>query len=723
MSAAHEAKSKTTRTAAGRRVRFGALTAVLLIAMTASCAIAVMLGSTYRTRIDVTATREHTLAPRTQGLLSRLDSPHEIMVIADFDALDPRAAGRIDDVLTEFDRASPHLRYNRIDSISPGDRAAYASLLNRLVDLHADRLARHIEATEQSIESARAVATGMPRLSEAMLALRDALPAQDQRHRDITNIAAVARAWAADLDRVAEVAEEALNDRVAGSNFPPVDRAQRALASPLRRIGDELLTLRNVMDQFAGSLGDEPFTNAPEAAELARDAARVMRPLRDAAARGADALERLAPLELVAIVRTVEAGPCAVIVSPTGATAVRFESLFPSGATIDMGGGAGADLRFTGEELIATAIAALTNPTNPILIFVHGLNERILDDAGMPATPEMEGHLGHLLDRMRLRGIDVAEWAVAQQSSPPTLLELDPEGARPLVWATIGISVTTPEGAERLGRVVSSLEALFEAGEPVLLSVEPSTLPAVGEPDPIATLIEPFGLRIDSGRPLLRRISTASGPEIQSGQTASRSDDSHPIGRAVSGLNTLLPWSQHIEVIDAEDDAHAHAWPLLTLDDSRDIWGEARWAEFRALSGAQRSMVSNPPTPDPRRDNIDGPWTLAAAAERRIADDIPPQRLVVVGSNGWFFDEFTQLTTHVDGRPVTRFPGNAELFEAAVYWLAGLDEFIAPSPRVRDVARLAPIEPGQLIALRWALIAGLPALTLLTGLILRLVRG
>jgi hypothetical protein len=89
----------------------------------------------------------------------------------------------------------------------------------------------------------------------------------------------------------------------------------------------------------------------------------------------------------------------------------------------------------------------------------------------------------------------------------------------------------------------------------------------------------------------------------------------------------------------------------------------------------------------------------------------------VVGSFDWFFDEWTRPATIVDERIVADNPGNAELFEAAVLWLAGQDELIARSPTARATPRIESIDPGRLSALRWSLVGGLPGLVLLLGVL------
>ncbi len=99
------------------------------------------------------------------------------------------------------------------------------------------------------------------------------------------------------------------------------------------------------------------------------------------------------------------------------------------------------------------------------------------------------------------------------------------------------------------------------------------------------------------------------------------------------------------------------------------------------------------------------------------------QRLIVVGSPVWFEDYYLNAASAVEGRRVLTFPGNSALLESSIAWLAGQDELVAPSPQVRDIARIKPLSAGQLTAIRWALAAGLPVLVLVLGIGVRVLRG
>jgi hypothetical protein len=98
--------------------------------------------------------------------------------------------------------------------------------------------------------------------------------------------------------------------------------------------------------------------------------------------------------------------------------------------------------------------------------------------------------------------------------------------------------------------------------------------------------------------------------------------------------------------------------------------------------------------------------------------------MVVMGCYGWFLDAVTRQTAGiVDGRAVLNSPGNLEMFEAAVFWLAGQDDMIMRSAEAEAVPLIPALTEGQEKSLQWALIAGMPALVLLIGGAWRLLRG
>jgi hypothetical protein len=121
-----------------------------------------------------------------------------------------------------------------------------------------------------------------------------------------------------------------------------------------------------------------------------------------------------------------------------------------------------------------------------------------------------------------------------------------------------------------------------------------------------------------------------------------------------------------------------------------------------------------------------GGFVLALAVEREAAQmrpDAPTrQRLLVVGSNGWFVDPIVAPRRVVDGMMIAEAPGNLELLEAGVWWLAGREDRILRSATAESVPLVPNLSAGAMSALRWGLIGGLPLGVLLLGAIVLLRR-
>lgn len=696
-----------------RRVRYGASTLALMLAATAACAGAIALAERHRARIDITALREHTLSERTRAVLERLDAVCEVVVVADAGSVDPRARQLIVDLLDSFARASDRLAVTWIDPTTAQGLGAYESLLARLVESRAETVRAHAAGIADAVAHADALAADMLPLAERAARVRDALPGADQRRERLELLAAAARVRADELSTQTRRAEQAGSIRIGAVAVPAAADAQAALSPALRAIGADLGTMSDWLAQVARLDGRDDATD--DLSALARAAAT----LRDRALVGADAIERLGPLDVHAVVRTLRQGNAALVISPERITAVHFASLFPPSEALDETG-ARVGVRFAGEELLATAIGAVTNRKRPIVVFVHGVDERLFDEHGAPATPAARQFLGGLVDRVRMRGADVVEWAAALDADEPALTRHNPDGSRPVVWVVTPAGDGSAEGAQRASRIGAALARLIERGERALVSLEPSTLPRIGEPDPMAAPLRALGVNADTGRPLMQRIAseraTVVWPEFRTAE-ASRE---HPIGGAIDGLGLFLTWPIALTLSD-ERGVEAHA--ITTIGASEQVWGESQWIAFRAVARSQRPFVVDPPRRDPARDNVSGPWHAVVAAERFVPERSEPQRVVVVGSHGWFTDPVTTEAQTIDGRAVLTNPANAELFDASVAWLAGMDDLIAPSPRSRQIARIGALRPDALSALRWSLALGLPVCVLLLGATVRLLRG
>lgn len=721
-----------SRSAAGRRLRFGLLTCVLLVAATASLVVANVLAARYSVRLDATSTREHRLSPRSSELLARLRGDYEVVIAAplrDQRTIDAPALDRVRDVLDRFGRGAEggaRVQTTVIDTGSPSGIQEFDALLKRLANRDSAKIKQQSDSLAASLKGADELADWLDALSPKLQGVRDAIPedapAAATNRSYFDQRAAEARLNARSVRDLAAKARALLAAPAGQLPIPDTDRAAAPLRQPIADLRTGLADISENIRRFAAAA-----SMPASARDLAKPLGDLVAQGRDRAALIQDSLERVGRIDLLRVARVLEGGNAVLVIGPpeAGLTAIELSQLLPAPAAMTPQSGVRADIARNAEELIATALATLAQPVKPIVVFVHGTPSR-----GLLLSNDFRG----LLDRLALRGIDAVEWAATLDAEAPSLARLDSPGKRPVVCVALSTDASAnvgakgqsgPERATKLGRAVGAIAA---DGHPLLLSLNPSTLPTFGEPDPMVTFLSAFGLTADTGRPLLRERFTADGRHVDAAQTLVAKDSDHPIARAMKGLRTRFEWPVAIKACAGKEAGAtspptpgARSTPLFVADD-KSVWAESQWLTYWQAGLQNHDSVPNKPTRDAQRDESGVAWPVVTAASRPVAgqDD---QRLVVVGSNTWFMDRIAQERALVDGRPALTNPGNAELFEAAVYWLAGQDEMIASSATARSVPLIRPLSGGTLLALRWLAIAGLPGAVLLLGMVWRLVRG
>lgn len=722
--------------ASARRARSWALLAVLLVASAVSAVAATILGDRAARSFDATSTGEHRLAPRTSRILARLPGPCELVVSWSSASDDPRELRAVRDVLDLFERASPLVRISVIDSASSAGAAAFDALVQRLVERESGAIGAQVATLREGIAFVQRAAAFLEALSSDLLAVRRTIP--DDAPNAQTNRAyfeqraAVARLGTGDLRAAAAQAADALAAESRQAAIPATDSARASLLTPLQALARELGALAENVERFAAAPSSPP-SSRDAAAPLA---ARIVA-MRDECAVIAERVASLSTLDVLRVARVLESSSATLVIGPPGTGLVAVDLDEHVRRRADAGDAPAfrpLDRRRRLEELFATAVGSIAMPHAPIVVLVHAEPAEFLSRSAV---------FDRLLESLALRRIDVVEWAAAASPEPPPLATRNPGNLRPVVYVSLctdtaaGLAqpsgdASTPTGAERTRRLGTALAGLVERGESLLVSLGPSTLPAFGEPDPVAACLGAFGLTADTARPVLRERGAAGARVVETDQpvTLESRDHAaaplHPIAEAIRGLPVLLTWPVPIARASADDEPRV--WELLRTPADAS-WGESQWLGYWQTPREQRA-AGPAPARDSTRDADPPPegWLVAAAAERPApasarAGAPPRQRLVVVGSNGWFVDAIARQQSVVDGRTARAFPGNAELFEAAVAWLAGLDDLVAASPEARGVPLIRPMDARTLALIRFAVVPGLPAAVILAGLLWRLVRG
>jgi len=687
------------------RWRRATVSGVLAAAVTASLVLINVIAARVAPRFDVTATGEHHLAPRTARLIEKLDGDYEIVVAVNRSELDPNAYRQVRDVLDALDAATPHVRTTEVDTGRADGLERYRELVERLVKRDQAGLDAYDALAEQAIGASREVAVFLSdRVAPSLENLRDAIPESapnaSVNREAFAQRAEVARLAARELAQLADEAERTLDEPGA---VPRPDRAGAVVLPGLDGVASQLAALSDELADFAAS-----ESQPEEARAIAGSLAPSASAMRDRAASPADSLRHAEPPDVLRIADALGQTDAVLVIGPDGLTAVDLGVLFPTALELEAMGLGSGDVRGRAEELFATAIGTFALPARPIVVLVHGEDRPILD-----ATHAYD----YLRQRLNVRGIDLVEWPCVADPDPPVLTELDPAGDRPVVYTTLtpdsGATSGGMNGVERAQRFADALQGLIDQGAPLLLNLNVSVLPTYGTDDPVEGVLDRLGLAGDLGRPLLSERVTARGRVVETDHVVRALDVDHPIARAVRGLNTKFTWPVPIDVKDSG------ATVLYEVGDG--AWAESEWVRLRRTPRDQRALLPDPPEFDPGRDDDAGPWAVVVAGER--AHDDGTQRFVVIGSNDWAVDPVAGEAITVDTVPRPANPGNAELFEAAVSWLAGQDDLIAESVESRVVPTVRGLSDAQLSGVRWLVIAGLPGLVLAGGIAWRVIRG
>jgi hypothetical protein len=702
------------------RGRFAARAAVVAVAITISAIMAVVLASRLAVRWDLTATREHQLSPQTKAVLARLDRGVDVVIAADLASLDKATRQRTLDVLDKFAGAGDRVRVTTIDTGSPAGLAEYDQFLRRLAERSREPLERASAFAKETLDLTEAAAGELDRLSAGLAGVGELVPAGDGGGSTgagglrgyFEAQSAAARIMGEDLRQVLSRARPMLSTPGEGLPVAPVDEAWRSVRGPLNKLASDLGTLSGGMDAFA-KLPPPPAAARERAAALSASIA----PLRDALARQVLKIDQATVPGILSIARTIQRSRAALVLADPSAppapgrptvTAIDTDALLPVRSA---DGPTAPDARARTEELIAGAIAQFAGGPRPLVVVTHAEPRKLAPDF---ASRRMT------FERLRLLGIDVGEWAVVMDEKPPADVAAA-LGNRPVVFVSTGVEVNSPEAAARMGRLARVLAQLTREGRSVLLSVNLSTLPGSGAPDPMVEFLEPLGLKASSGLALLEEFR-AQRRLVSPEQEFADPHAKHPVSAALRGLRTFVPWPVPLRISFTPPEG-VSITPVITLPSRESLWASAEWLGYRQTPAAQRRNVMNPPVRNNPGDDLGGsqPWTIAAAVQRTV--DGATQRLLVVGSEGWFIDALTMAKIPVDGREAYAAPGNFELLAGGVWWLAGLEDRMGQTAASSAAPTIPALSPVQISVLRWVLIAGLPVGVLLLGALWRILRG
>lgn len=729
-----------TRSKGLRRFRASVMSSIVVVATLATFVMANLVSSRYSMRVDVTQTRQHELSERTLDILDRLGQSvqsgssagegYELVLAIDPNmrtttnspVIHPRALQTVRAIVREIERKAPDLVVTEIDVGRMQGEAAFGDLLDRLLARDADALGTQVSIVREAAASLGALAEFYTKpVSDRIMAIAQDLDPADpdmrSRRESIVRLVENFGSAAGQYRVVVERTQAQLPQVFAKSwPLPPVDEALAGLTPTLDSALTDLDRLIKTFDDRSTS-GDYVETVQRKFGELAD----VLILRRDELAEHADALKRLRAIPLLSVGRMIESQQAVLVIGPKerGLVAIDFDTLFPPAEVIDSAQGTRIDLRLRSEELLSSALGTLVDPIKPIVVLVH------CDDTQVLARQEQ---IASAMQRLRSRSMDVLEWPVMLEVHPPSVADLNPKNDRPVVYVVqssfsvvqSGMAGVRPE--ERFAKLGEAVTRLVRDGESIMLNLQPSQLPLLGGEDPLVRVLPLFGLNADTAKPIMTQRMTADGRDVLTDHLVRVDSPTGTVAGAIQGLETLLMWPVPLRSAKSLEEDRVDVQPILRLT-TDGAWAESMWASYFNVPRHLRSTFTEKPAPGDAKDDMDGPFLVAAASERRVGGAAGVQRMIVIGSAGWFMDSVIQRTAFVDGREIAAFGGNAELLEAGVLWLAGQDDRIAQSPAARTVPRVKMLASDQLLAIRWLVLVGAPLMVLLAGAIWRLVRG
>ncbi len=655
----------------------------------------------FRMRIDSTKTRAYSLSDQTMRMLGSLDGDWTIALFIVEREADRAMLRQIDEVLSRFRQATSHVSVARIDPTDPTSLAEYERMLTRLRSMYAQTTAdyeTHLDAGRRAFEDMLVFAQQESGTLEQLLQL-----ARLSAQRDSVSEAIIQRinqrtqAMALLAEQGGLVLEEVTKALRVGDDrpIPDYDGARSILAHALRSIANDL---HATAESFASWRDDNEMP-----AEARQYAVRARRSFADQAtqlAQAAEPLVHLPPMELSRIGRELAEGEGALILGPGRAAIVPADQLVAKSNLRESGDGAVTfDQRFRGEQLIAAAIRSLTVEHMPLVVFVHSEERSLL------RQHERQIDLFGTATMLMASRFEIMEWTAGEQERPQA------KPGQPVVYVVIPPPQRQGlEPSQRERDLLARVNALIAEGESVLLSVYPSRLPRLGQPDPWARIAAPFGMHVDTSMVIHESVlASADQREVIKGQAVQRFESSHPIAQAVHGQQAYLNLPTPIQISDFTGVEH-HI--LAQVPPAENRWLEQQWE------------IPGDRLDEPRDDQrLDEPAPIIVAAERPHPMKPGRQRLLLVSSGGWMLSYVADAAVSIGGdRMALVYPAHHELMLASAAWLAGMDDLIARSPTSQEVARLGEI--GTAAGWFWTIlfIGGLPLGSLLLGLGVWMIR-
>ena len=670
---------------ARRRLTYGLNVAVAIVAAIALVILANVLidwqvrrlpaGLKPWLRYDLTATRAYTLAPQTRKLLAELDEDWQMVAVL---RVDDKNGQDDADLLQEYARYSARLQ---IQQIHPDcDLARLEAFYRRLEARFANETQPLREAIGRGLDHLASLADDLAEMQSTFASLAaDPDTADESLQQSLQLLSNQLGELAARYRQGAEALKAQLNRPLA-----PLSEARAALVNDLRRADAEVLA--PFARQFERQSQDRSATLKVRDTLLRMG--RQLSDIREQIKTGVDQLA--APAETPRydqLVGSLSGGEAVVLLGPDRERVVPVAEMFVA----TPGDQGEASRQFIGEDRLTGALLTMRIDQSPMAVFVHDQPASVVSG---------RGGFSHIAARLLTSAFEVTEWAIgggdassrggqsAAASPPPK-----PAEGQSAIWIVPALDLQRTTQADRQ-LVADVLRRRLAEGDGVLLCFDYDPEAAFRPSNPLLELCQSWGLDLQMSRLVLHEsLGQAGRPQGDPGWLVGQFPEQSPLASALAGRDVQFAAVCPIEPLARPN---VNVVPLVELSDDR-LWivdglntlEAIRGARFDPQSAAKNVMVAAAVTKQPE-------------AGQQIQTE--PGRLIAFTERHWLGDAQA-------GRRL----GNSELFMSSAYWLAGMDEAIAATPRSQDIRRIDALTPSTQLAYKLLLIGGLPALALLAG--------
>lgn len=636
-------------------------------------------------RLDMTATRIYSLSPQTQKLLTKMKKDVKIVTLISRNAEEIQKAK---DLISEYDNYSPHITVEHIDPARQVGRVEqfYGTIKKR----YADTLTPLQDAIKQGRDEAQRLAHDIAEQKKLMASLMEDKSFADGQEKKL--IEQVIRSFARFNDQFKQTNEQI--DKTLESALPDYSGSLNVVKQLLSEYDEKVYAVViNYLDKHMDS-SKQPAAVREKMLQLVesfkatrKHIGKVLPTLRSVKAGE----------EYTKVMQQIAEPDSVVLIGKDQIRVIPLVDMFRMPQQ-QQPNGQQPELQFLGEEKITGTLLAMSMDTQPLVVFIQGSQR----------TPVLgyQGQYEAVAERLRNLNFEVKEWSPmgrrnpmtgqpGQPTPPPT-----PKDGQSVVWIVTPIEPANPMMMQmgQMGpakQIMDHVTQCMDKGQAVMFITGPNPAASMGMSDPVNEALGEWGINVQSASMVMNEVVTSDrGTGADPTVRISTWPQDLPVTEALSGSAGVFASASPIDIKKTDG---ITVYPLAVAHGKR-MWAQKNLREQNPKYSA---------------DDAADAFTLAVAAARG------KQRIAVFADPVWATDQiinFGMLGPNTAQMVGAMFPANSELFVNSVFWLSHMDEMIAASARSQDIRRIGEITPGQMMALRWGVLAGMPLVIFAIGI-------